>query len=127
LPVYSDFPVLVRRLQGVRQKIAESRSDRANRHKIYASIEAADFPDLVKEFRTMAENEQHDDGAREAQSLARFSGHLGFWTAVVGLVAAVVIPFIIERGRSSGLNQSARIPTIGITSHAPSCRVAELG
>lgn len=50
LRCYPEFPGLFSDICLVREKISESRKYRNDREKIYASIEATDFPNLVKKF-----------------------------------------------------------------------------
>lgn len=57
LPVFPEFPLLVKQLGDVRRRITESRHARENRNAIYSTIETVDFPDLVARYQRLIECE----------------------------------------------------------------------
>jgi hypothetical protein len=58
IPVYPDFIKFSQQLQSIRDSIAASRGKRENREMIYASIESAHFPELVRSYHTLRLSEE---------------------------------------------------------------------
>lgn len=57
LKVYPEFAKLNTAVVNVQDQIADSRGQRADRERIYTSIENANFPDVVREYRHFICNE----------------------------------------------------------------------
>lgn len=57
LKVFPAFPQLWAELNDVKAKIAESRKNRTDRNAIYATVDATDFPGLVRMYESLMESE----------------------------------------------------------------------
>lgn len=80
IPVFPEFPVLVKQLGDVRKNIARSRENREDREAIYTTVESTDFIGLVERFQRLV----------ECEPIMKKIALKNRWRDVVAVVALVV-------------------------------------
>ncbi|MBF0166360.1 MAG: hypothetical protein HQL45_01915 [Alphaproteobacteria bacterium] len=86
LKAYPSFSLLFGQLNLVRSRIAVSRGDRENRERVYASIEAVDFPALAKEYDNFKAAEPIMKGLAKTERKRRV---LNYVIGIAGLLATI--------------------------------------
>ncbi|MEO5338557.1 MAG: hypothetical protein H7841_16960 [Magnetospirillum sp. WYHS-4] len=87
LKAFPKFASLLRDLDAIRERIARSRRNRADRQAIYSAIESVDFPKLVREY---GEFTRAEPIMRALAKKQRRETTLSIIFGVVGLVALAV-------------------------------------
>lgn len=87
VPLYPEFPELWEKLQSIRDRILLSRERRHERNEIYATIEAADFGALVKQFNDLRAKQTFIEQMAKRNRRLDFYGKWGFWIGVMGFIA----------------------------------------
>ena len=90
LPIYPEFPKLYKELRLVRAKIIASRRDRSSREAIYSVIEATDFPNLVRSYNLLMENEEMMKSMARRRRRSELCGIIGTIVGVIGVILAVI-------------------------------------
>lgn len=91
LDAFPQFPLLRTKLNGVMQRIRESRGDRNSREKIYSAIEAEKLNDIVLLYNAFTESEDiMKDLARRERRNKLTSNSL----AVIGILIGIVLAWI---------------------------------
>ena len=95
LRAYPSFPDLLSEVDGLRERIAESRRERENRERIYTVLEGQDFPELVKQFRAFKRCRPIMEGLARRTRLHLLLGYAfgvgGILVAMLGIFVSMLI------------------------------------
>ncbi|MDK9720987.1 MAG: hypothetical protein OEL53_07365 [Rhodospirillales bacterium] len=95
---FSDFSQLWAKVRNIREKIAASRKDRANRDAIYKSIEAVDLESLIQQFNDFKSADplireyvrKEEENELKLEQMARRGIAIGVIGGAFGLIGIVV-------------------------------------